>query len=193
MVLNTASSPDARSLITSKPSAIKALHDNPAIDVDRYIACHGFNTPQRTILQSQSGLGGSDAKPEDVYDTPDTEPPALQSWQECRLLPANQYLIRLPDRVSMSHSSTSTGLAMARRAWLRTQCQRSSCWFGSLSIKLGCGPLAFADEADYSLRSHDRPNGQTVVRRVTLGDKKFELSAFGNDLSALFCYPTVIP
>ncbi|KAJ3454338.1 hypothetical protein MRS44_018232 [Fusarium solani] len=46
-------------------------------------------------------------------------------------------------------------------------------------------PLTFADEeADYPLRSHDRPNAQTIVRRVTLGDKKFEVSALGNDLSA---------
>ncbi|KAL6352334.1 hypothetical protein LRP88_14381 [Fusarium phalaenopsidis] len=54
--------------------------------------------------------------------------------------------------------------------------------------------LTFADEeADYPLRSHDRPNAQTIVRRVTLGDKNFEVSAFGNDLGAFFCNPTVIP
>ncbi|KAF4467280.1 hypothetical protein FALBO_5844 [Fusarium albosuccineum] len=88
-------------------------------------------------------------------------PDLLSLRQERCLLLADQFPIHLPGRRPMLRSSPSTGLET---------------------------PLAFVDvEADCPLPSRDAPDGQAIVLRMTLGDREFEVSAFGIDLRVFFC------
>ncbi|KAJ3454290.1 hypothetical protein MRS44_018184 [Fusarium solani] len=247
-------------------SAIEALRDNSARAIDRYITYYGYKIPPSTVLQSQSGLGGSDARPEGVCDTSDTSPSgsvtddsddgiseygmergiarrdrqhgctAARVVADCRRqrtekvlqqpdlhrpVPPRWYgsqppsmpvpaptqstqvqLARLlvvagvppPPSPPVSHPSTRQNVyaALLTIHWIGNVTK-------SMAVKIvptkqslvrlaiketRMQPLTFADvEADFPLRSHEKPNGQAIVRRVALGGQKFEVSAFGDDLS----------